>query len=165
MFVFAGQVSNGPFCQSIVCACRPTHTYSPGWTYTRWRQQVLLNPYHMVQSKAMTIHHNVAHLGRRDHPCPREQCSNCRTDRQASGGWASYLASHSQIRMDINSITGILFVTHANEQLMISGARPCPHPDLGGLVTVSISERQEQSTITQVTLHFKYVCIKIVPHS
>jgi hypothetical protein len=44
-------------------------------------------------------------------------------------------------RLDINSITGLLYVTHVNVQVMTSKARRCAHPSLGELVGVFISEK------------------------
>jgi general transcription factor IIIA len=41
--------------------------------------------------------------------------------------------------MDIGTITGMSYATHANERLSTSKALHCPHPHLGTLISVSVS--------------------------
>ena len=112
----------------------------------------------------MTTHHNVTHLGRRDHRCPREHCNSAfgykhllqrhlakvhstqtgesdsaePTDEEEEDEQAMPTGKVKDIqRMDINSITGMTYATQARERLMASKALRCPHPHLGELVAIS----------------------------
>ena len=111
----------------------------------------------------MTTHHNVTHLGRRDHVCPHENCNSAfrhkhllqrhlamihsmQTSESDSAEFtdeneeeATHNHGKAVQRMDIDAITGLSYATHANERLSTSKALRCPHPHLGTLVSDSVS--------------------------
>lgn len=116
----------------------------------------------------MTTHHNVTHLGRRDHICPQEDCD-------CAFGYKHLLQRHlakvhsahtgesdsaevtdeedeeaptnkTMQHMDIDTITGMSYTSKANERLMASKVLRCPYPHLGALV--SMTEMAGSSTGT-----------------
>jgi hypothetical protein len=112
----------------------------------------------------MTTHHNVTHLGRRDHVCSHENCGSTfgykhllqrhlakfhseqadesdsaeSTDEESSTPTNTGKGKAVQ-RMDIDTITGMAYASNANKRLASSNALRCPHPDLGALVSIPAS--------------------------
>jgi general transcription factor IIIA len=106
----------------------------------------------------MTTHHNITHLGRRDHICPHENCNS-------AFGYKHLLQRHlakihsahtgdsdpanpsneedihekdkAVQQMDIDTITGFSYASNANERISSSNALRCPYPDLGLLTPES----------------------------
>jgi general transcription factor IIIA len=105
-------------------------------------------------------HHNVTHLGRRDHICPHEDCNRAfgykhllqrhlaKVHSTHTGESDSAEATDEEDeettptnktvqRMDIDTITGMSYTSKANERLTASKALQCPHPYLGALVSMT----------------------------
>jgi general transcription factor IIIA len=124
-----------------------------------------------LQQKAMTTHHNVTHLGRRDHVCPHEDCHSAfvykhllqrhlakvhssqtteesdsaeQTDEEDEEATPTAKDKGIQ-RMDIDTITGMSYTSNANERLSSSKALRCPHPHLGTLVHLHRSDDVERA--------------------
>ena len=120
----------------------------------------------MVQKKAMTIHHNVTHLGRRDHVCPYDACNSAFSYKHLlQRHLAKVHSTHTgesdaaetteeedeeatptnPSKYDIDTITGMSYASKAHERLSSSKALRCPHPHLGALVYVSGSDDVEMA--------------------
>ena len=109
-----------------------------------------------MQKKALTNHHNVNHLGRRDFVCPHEYCgrsfgykhllqrhlaklhkagssdAESSDDSEERGGGDNALQQAQGLRVD--DITGMAYSKRAKEQLASSRTLSCPFPSLHGLV-------------------------------
>lgn len=115
-----------------------------------------------MQKKALTTHHNITHLGKRDHVCPYERCNSAfgykhllqrhmakihstQTGEDAATGSDSAETSgdvdeampkgngKAIQRMDIDAITGKAYADHSSQRVSTSKALRCPHPHLAAL--------------------------------
>ncbi|KAI0757128.1 hypothetical protein C8Q80DRAFT_1132121 [Daedaleopsis nitida] len=110
--------------------------------------------------KALTTHHNIAHLGRRDFVCPHEHCKRAfgymhllqrhlaklhAPSGSDTGSWnegehtetepESPVVSTHEIAMDIDFLTGQTYATQAKEAVKQATKLQCPHPHLPPLLT------------------------------
>lgn len=118
-------------------------------------------------------HHNVTHLGRRDHICPHEDCNLAfgykhllqrhlaKVHSTHTGESDSAEATNEEDeeatptnktvqRMDIDTITGMSYTSKANERLTASKALQCPHPYLGALVSMTGSGDFEMAGTSRI---------------
>lgn len=120
--------------------------------------------YYAMQKRALTTHHNITHLGKRDHVCPYEHCNSAygykhllqrhmakihstQTGEDLATGSDSAETSdvvdeaaakgegRAVQRMDIDAITGKAYADHSFQRLSTSKALQCPHPHLAALVS------------------------------
>jgi uncharacterized C2H2 Zn-finger protein len=106
-----------------------------------------------IQKKALTTHHQVTHLGRRDHVCPHDSCKqpfgyshllrrhlgkSHLSPKSASGSDSSGedVTPTARFRMDIDAITGQAYAARAREQVLSARAFQCPYPHMDSLVFV-----------------------------
>ncbi|OCH96521.1 hypothetical protein OBBRIDRAFT_765331 [Obba rivulosa] len=107
--------------------------------------------------KALTTHHKVNHLGRRDFVCPHEDCrrafgykhllqrhmaklhrprilsgsdgeDDCASDEDA--GTEEQASATAEQTFNIDFITGVSYKTRSQEQIKTAGKLMCPYPDL-----------------------------------
>ncbi|EGO26511.1 hypothetical protein SERLADRAFT_447702 [Serpula lacrymans var. lacrymans S7.9] len=107
--------------------------------------------------KALTTHHNVIHLGRRDHVCPHRHCdsafgykhllerhlaklhSNNKNDQSSSAEDSTDRDDDEPaprtMLMDIDSITGKSYAYRAQSQMASAKALRCPYPNMEDLLS------------------------------
>ncbi|KAJ7076889.1 hypothetical protein B0H15DRAFT_575332 [Mycena belliarum] len=104
--------------------------------------------------KALTTHHNITHLGRRDHVCPHESCTqtfgykhllNRHLAKHHTASCTTSESSDEDINLStkptaantvIDMITGTTYAQIANKKLSEATALRCPFPNLKGLTFV-----------------------------
>ena len=118
----------------------------------------------VLKKKALNTHHNVTHLGKRDHICPYEHCDSAfaykhllqrhlgkvhatkadeTTDEDEEFGDDEVKKEKLVQRMDIDVITGKTYNSLASSRLNdpTSNVLRCPHPLIPGCTTTSSSSR------------------------
>ncbi|TBU49645.1 hypothetical protein BD309DRAFT_909197 [Dichomitus squalens] len=112
--------------------------------------------------KALTTHHNIAHLGRRDFICPHEHCKRAfgykhllqrhlaklhapQSSSDADATHEDETEHETDAGINIDFLTGKAYASHAQESLKQANKLQCPFPHLPRLLSESIDQTLSSS--------------------